>query len=104
MEDKIAKLKEATETAKADLDHCERAVKDSKERLDVSKELLLALDAADQERIQISNTKYPELLALHQVANDNYETAKKRYETNMKYLHKFISCTTTTESSSSASG
>jgi hypothetical protein len=104
MEDKIAKLKEATETAKADFEHSERAVKDSKERLDVSRELLLVLDAADQERIKISNTKYPELLAFHEIAKSNYETAKKRYETNMKYLDKFIRCTTPTESSSSASG
>jgi formyltetrahydrofolate synthetase len=89
IEDKIAKLKEATETAKADLEHCERALKDSKERLDVAKELLLALDDADQERMQISETQYPALLALHQVAKDNFETAKKRYETNLKYLDKF---------------
>ena len=91
MEDKIAKLQEATANAKQEMEQKERELKDSQERLDVTKELLKSLDPEEQQKIKISDTKYPELLAMHQLAVDAYETAQKRYQTNQKYLDKFTS-------------
>jgi hypothetical protein len=86
MDAKIAKLQEATDQAKQDMEQKERELKDSQERLDVAKDLLKSLDKEDQERISITETKYPELLGVHQLAKDAYETSKKRYETNQRYL------------------
>ena len=89
MDDKIVKLKAATESAKDAMDQSERELKDSQERLDLAKQLLQSMDKKDQEKIKIGDTKYPELLALHQIALDNFETSQKRYETNKRYLEKF---------------
>ena len=87
--EKIAKLQEATDTAKADVDQKQLELADSQKRLDVAKELLQSLEPEQQQSIAINDTKYPDLLALHQIAKDNYETAQKRYETNQKYLDKY---------------
>ena len=73
---KIAKLQEATEQARQDTELKERILKDSKERLEAAKALLQSMDVEDQQRIPISDTQYPELLGLHQLAKDEYETAK----------------------------
>ena len=54
---KIAKLQEATEQARQDMELKERILKDSKERLEVAKALLQSMDAEDQQRIQISDTQ-----------------------------------------------
>ena len=94
--DKIAKLQEATRIAKAEMEQKEREVNDSQERLDVAKELLQSLDPEDQAKIKITDTKYPELLSMHQLARDSYETARKRYETNQKYLDKFANAAIST--------
>ena len=64
-------------------------MKDSDERLAVAKELFKTLCEEEQADIQINDTKYPELLAMHQIAVDEYETARKRYQTNQSYLDKF---------------
>ena len=87
--EKIAKLQLATDTAKEDVEQKERELQDSQERLEVAKALLQSLTPEEQTTIQIGDTKYPDLLALHQVAKDNYETAQKRYQTNLTYLDKF---------------
>ena len=87
--EKIAKLQIATDTAKEDAEQKERELKDSQERLDVAKELLQSLTPEEQTTIRIADTKYPDLLAMHQVAKDNYDTAQKRYQTNQTYLDKF---------------
>lgn len=91
---KIAKLKDATDKAKEEMDQKHREVKDSQERLDVAKELLQSLEPEEQLKIKMSDTKLPELIAMHQLAQDAYETAVKRYETNQKYLDKFTGAAT----------
>ena len=98
--DKIAKLQAAMDAAKADLEQKERELKDSQERLDVAKIVLQTMDAEDQAKIQISDTKYPDLLAMHQLAQDAYETAHKRYQTNQTYLDKFTTAAAATTKSS----
>mmetsp|Transcript_20718 Transcript_20718/g.26746 ORF Transcript_20718/g.26746 Transcript_20718/m.26746 type:complete len:104 (-) Transcript_20718:12-323(-) len=85
-ESKIAKLQAATETAEHDLQQAEVAWKDSQMRLSAAKELLQELNAKEQETIQINDTKLPELLELHALAQNRYDTAKARYETNQRYL------------------
>ncbi|KAG7373368.1 hypothetical protein IV203_034092 [Nitzschia inconspicua] len=97
MESKIVQLQIVTDQAKQEMEQKAREVKDSQERLDVAKELLRSLDLEDQERISINDTHYPELLGMHQMAKDAYETAQKRYETNQRYLDK-MSLTTAASS------
>jgi len=46
------------------------------------------MDPEDQAKIQINDTKLPELIDLHAAAIDAYRTAKKRFETNVRYLGK----------------
>ena len=88
LETKIAKLQEATSLAKEEMEQREKELEDSQKRLDAAKELLQSLDAEEQQKIKICDTKYPELLRMHQLAKDAYETAQKRYQTNQKYLDK----------------
>ena len=40
----------------------------------------------EQEKIQVTDTKLPELLDLLATASENYETSQQRYETNKRYL------------------
>lgn len=62
------------------------ALEDSQMRVDTAKALLKQMDPEEQQRIMVSDTKLPELLALHTKAKEDYETSLKRYETNKKYL------------------
>jgi len=94
--DKVAKLQHATDAARAVMIQKEREYKDAQERLDVAKLLLQSMDAQDQQKITLGDTKLPELLALCQMAKDEYETSLKRYETNQRYLHKFTGGSTVT--------
>lgn len=86
MEAKIEKLQKATDEAEAQMNKDKEALEDSQTRVDTAKALLKQLDPEEQERIQVSDTKLPELLALHTKAKEDYETSLKRYDTNKKYL------------------
>jgi hypothetical protein len=93
--DKIAQLRHCTEQAKQEMEQKERELRDSQERLDVARELLQSMDPKDQETIPIADTPYPELLGMHQLAKDAHETARKRYETNQRYLEKLLAAQAT---------
>ena len=88
MEDKISKLQEATRDAKEDLEKRKIAFEASEEAVAVAKLLLRELTQEEQERITVTETKLPELLANYQICKDAYETSLSRYETNKKYLEK----------------
>lgn len=89
MSDKIAKLQEATDKSKTDLDKAKGAFDDSERRLDSAKEALRAMDPEDQKKIQINETRLPELMDFHRIAAEEYGVAKSRFETNARYLQLF---------------
>eukprot|EP00553_Chaetoceros_curvisetus_P002406 CAMPEP_0204611948 /NCGR_PEP_ID=MMETSP0717-20131115/63_1 /ASSEMBLY_ACC=CAM_ASM_000666 /TAXON_ID=230516 /ORGANISM="Chaetoceros curvisetus" /LENGTH=94 /DNA_ID=CAMNT_0051623825 /DNA_START=471 /DNA_END=755 /DNA_ORIENTATION=+ len=89
MSDKIAKLEVATDEAKKRMDSTKEAFDDSLRRLEAAKELLREMSPEDQQKIQVNDTKLPELLEMHSMATEAYEEAKKRYETNSRYLELF---------------
>jgi phage FluMu gp28-like protein len=84
--DKVQKLQLATDEAKECMMKTKAAFDDSLRRLNAAKEALQAMDQEDQERIQVNDTKLPELLDLHRMATEEYNDAKCRYETNLRYL------------------
>ncbi len=86
MEDKLAKLKLATTNAEKDMRNAKAVLEDSTKRLNAAKELLRNMDEEDQKKIQINDTKLPELLELHATAKEEYSVAQRRYETNLKYV------------------
>ena len=89
MSDKINKLQIATDNAMEEMNARKLAFEDSRKRLEATKELLKGLSPEDQQKIQVNETKLPELIELHMQATSAYEEAKKRYETNSRYLQLF---------------
>jgi hypothetical protein len=89
MNDKVIKLQLATDQAEATVNQCFASLQESKEAVRAVKALLQHLDEEEQQRIKVSDTKLPELLAMLQAAQDAHETAVKRYETNKKYLELY---------------
>jgi len=89
MEDKIAKLQVATDEAETQMKKNKEALEDSQNRVDAAKALLRELDEEEQNKIQVSDTKLPELLALHTRAKEEYETSQQRFETNTRYLKMY---------------
>ena len=90
MDEKIAKLQEATEDAKTKATEAKTALDDSELRLNTAKDLLKQhLDPEEQERIRVGDTMLPELLQMHAIAKQTHEEAETRYNTNLKYLKAF---------------
>eukprot|EP00977_Amphora_coffeiformis_P014758 scaffold4223_cov189-Amphora_coffeaeformis.AAC.18 len=83
---KITKLEVATQEAHALMEQHHAALEDATQRLTAAKALLRQLDPAEQAKIQVNDTKLPELLSLQALAQEQYETSRKRFETNQKYL------------------
>ena len=86
MEEKIAKLEAATADAEKEVLRTLEVLSDATERVRVAKALLKQMPQEDQEKIQITDTKLPELLDMLATATENYETSQQRYETNKRYL------------------
>mmetsp|Transcript_30154 Transcript_30154/g.44672 ORF Transcript_30154/g.44672 Transcript_30154/m.44672 type:complete len:101 (-) Transcript_30154:210-512(-) len=89
MEDKIAKLEAATGEAQTEMNRLKDKFDEAIKNLDEAKDLLRNLDAETQKNVQITDTEIPELLESKAQAQDEYETAKTRYETNARYLRVF---------------
>ena len=52
----------------------------------MAKEALRSMDAEDQKKIMINDTKLPELLELNALAKNSYIESEERHATNMKYV------------------
>jgi hypothetical protein len=89
MDDKVLKLKQATDQAEADVNSWFAKLKKSEEAVLAAKALLAHLDEDEQVRIMVTDTKLPELLGMLQVDRDAYETAVKRFKTNARYLELY---------------
>jgi GTP cyclohydrolase II len=86
VDDKITKLQAATEKALLDVVECQKSVQESEKAVNVVKALLRDLDKEEQQRVKVTDTKLPELLAMLIAAREANATAVTRYETNKRYL------------------
>lgn len=86
LEDKISKLQAATDDAEGQLKKHKQALEDSQKRVDAAKAMFKQIPEDEQNKILITDTKLPELLEMHAIAKEEYETSETRYETNQRYL------------------
>lgn len=86
LQDKLLKLEEATATAHADLLEKESQLKSAVEALVATEAKLKALSPDAQAALQVNDTEIPELLEAKAIAQIEYDDAKKRYETNQRYV------------------
>lgn len=98
--DTVAKLQKATDEAEAEMKRLKLAYDDSDTAVKAAKDLLKQLDEEEQRRIKVTDTKLPELLAGHTAVEEAYETARKRFETNKRYLDMYLQKATTMPSES----
>ncbi len=89
MKSKFEKLQEATLKAEEEVRVAQKELEDSSTRLNTAKDLLRQLDPEDQAKIKVGETKLPELLDLHILAKEKYDSALTRLETNKRYLSIF---------------
>ena len=83
---KFEKLQKATLTAEEDVRIAQKELEDSSMRLTAAKDLLRQLDPDEQAKIKVGETQLPELLDLHSLAKEKYDSAVIRFETNKRYL------------------
>jgi hypothetical protein len=89
VDDKVTKLQAATDKALFDVVECQKNVQESEKAATVVKALLRDLDEEEQQRVKVTDTRLPELLALLVAAREAHATAVKRYETNKRYLELY---------------
>lgn len=89
MSGRVEKLEQATMEAKERMDIAKAAFDGSLIRLNAAKEALREMDEEDQKRIQINDTRLPEIIDMHSMATKGYGEEKSRYETNLRYLELF---------------
>ena len=87
LEQKIQQLEDATNSAKSDLTMKQSALTLASNELNKAKTKLKAtLSPEAQQTIQVNDTELPELLSAKMIAQEEYDEAKKRYDTNQRYL------------------
>ena len=87
LEQKIQQLEDATNSAKSDLTIKQSALTVASNELTKAKTKLKAtLSPEAQQTIQVNDTELPELLSAKMIAQEEYDEAKKRYDTNQRYL------------------
>ena len=86
MEEKIRKLEEATSIAQSALKEKESKLSSTSAALSEAKAKLKALGPEAQATLQVNDTELPDLISANMLAQEEYDEAKKRYETNQKYL------------------
>mmetsp|Transcript_19293 Transcript_19293/g.29223 ORF Transcript_19293/g.29223 Transcript_19293/m.29223 type:complete len:95 (+) Transcript_19293:189-473(+) len=89
MSDKVKKLQIATDEAMEQMNKTKCAYEDSLRRLEAVKELLREMSPKDQQKVHVNDTKLPELIEMHTIATEAHEEAKKKFETNSRYLQLF---------------
>jgi len=89
MEDKVKKLEEATAVAQSVLAEKQTKLTSATDALDNAKAKLKALSPEAQHLLQVNDTELPELISAKMLAQEEYDEAKKRYDTNQKYLILF---------------
>ena len=85
LQDKFRQLEEATVAAQNDLLEKESKLKKAAEALRGAEAKLKALSKEAQENLQVNDTELPELIEAKALAQIEYDDAKKRYDTNLRY-------------------
>ena len=87
LEQKIQQLEDATNSAHSDLTMKQSALTVACNELTKAKTKLKAtLSPEAQQTIKVNDTELPELLSAKMIAQEEYDEAKKRYDTNQRYL------------------
>ena len=87
LEQKIQQLEDATNSAQSDLTMKQSALTVASNELTKAKtKLKSTLSPEAQQTIQVNDTELPELLSAKMIAQEEYDEAKKRYDTNQRYL------------------
>ena len=86
MEEKIRKLEEATSIVQSALQEKESKLSSTSTALSEAKAKLKALSPDAQANLQVNETELPDLISANMIAQEEYDEAKKRYETNQRYL------------------
>lgn len=86
LEQKLKQLEEATNASQNSLAEKESALSSASSTLDKAKAKLKALSPEAQQTLQVNDTELPELISAKMLAQEEYDEAKKRFETNQKYL------------------
>ena len=86
MEEKIKKLDEATTASQLALLDAESKLAAASNALEAAKSRLKRLSPEAQQNIQFNDTELPDLISAKIEAETECENARKRYETNEKYL------------------
>lgn len=87
LEQKIQQLEDATNSAQSDLTMKQSALTVASNALTKAKtKLKSTLSPEAQQTIQVNDTELPELLSAKMIAQEEYDEAKKRYDTNQRYL------------------
>lgn len=90
MEDKkLKQLEDATAAAQSILSIKESELSSASEALLTAKSKLKSLNPEAQQTLHVNDTELPELISAELQAQEEYNTAKARYETNVKYLELF---------------
>ncbi|KAL3796378.1 hypothetical protein HJC23_004175 [Cyclotella cryptica] len=86
LHDKLHQLEEATATSHNLLLEKETKLAAASATLDAAKDKLRSLNPEAQADLQVNDTELPELLEAKMIAQGEYDEAKKRYETNQRYV------------------
>lgn len=87
LQDKLRQLEEATAAAQTELLEKESKLKSAAKALSAAEEKLKALSKEAQENLQVNDTELPELIEAKAIAQIEYDDAKKRLETNQRYVN-----------------
>lgn len=89
LEQKLQKFEQATSESQTALQEKETKLTSASDALDAAKSKLKALNPEAQKDLQVNDTELPELISAKMLAQEEYDEAKKRFETNQKYLLVF---------------
>eukprot|EP00536_Pseudo-nitzschia_multiseries_P013419 jgi/Psemu1/35206/gm1.35206_g len=93
MDEKISKLRVATDEAALQLAVAKQTLDTAETELSKAKDKYRALSAQLHESgddLQVNDTELPELIEMQMRAKNVYETVAARYETNKRYLDMMI--------------
>eukprot|EP00985_Skeletonema_marinoi_P018345 scaffold10235_cov131-Skeletonema_marinoi.AAC.6 len=89
MEEKIKKLDEATTASQLAMLDAESKLAAASDALEAAKSKLKQLSPEAQQNIEFNDTELPDLISAKMLAESERENARKRYETNEKYMMMF---------------
>ncbi|KAL7447262.1 hypothetical protein ACHAXM_011046 [Skeletonema potamos] len=86
MEEKIKQLEEATTASQLSLLKAESKLGAASGALEAAKTKLKQLSPEAQQNLEFNDTELPDLISAKMLAESECDAARKRYETNEKYL------------------